>query len=476
MDEDLFLEALAAADASLQEWSPAARAAALVSRRKHHGGAWGKNLTSGSGRPGAPVATLPSRAVRTRQRREGDTMTPAKRTLQIERLTAKLEDASPAERARLMRTIGRLRAAQLGTRTRVTEAWSPAARAAALASRRKHHGSKWGKHIDPDAGHAMDTTPSPERQRAKPRDVGEKTMGKVVAKVEKTAEKHTKERTPGVKEVYQHIDAAHEESHKTPGPHGTAKLRTPNGEVETHVWHDSGMHETKLPNGDMIKTKGTKGEHAVAVAEKLEALRKQTPRKQRGGRSPHRAIHLRGEEDMWYDIAKARGDMRYLVRHARPGDPIYALEAAVTIASTVLEASFEQHVGTTYRVSKTGKRYRVRPHTRTMPGKVRSDAMLRIQLGKMGGKGSSAQIARDLGTDTASVHQRLTELPAFEHHADGWRVKTEPDKPKGRAPKEVPDYWTHIGDLIKKNNEREAKRAKRAANRATKRPAVAVAA
>lgn len=465
MDEDLFLEALAAADASLQEWSPMARAAALVSRRKHHGGAWGKNLTSGSGRPGAPVATLPSRAVRTRQRREGDTMTPAKRTLQIERLTAKLDGASPAERARLMRTIGRLRAAQLGTRTRVTEAWSPAARAAALASRRKNHGSKWGKHIaDVDAG----ATPS--------RAPGARLEAKSVAKIATRMEKKSAERVPGVKEVYQHIDAAHEESHKTPGPHGKAKLRTPNGEVETHVWHDSGMHETKLPDGNTIKTKGTKGEHAVAVAEKLKDLHKQTPRKQRGGRGPHRGIHLRGEEDMWYDIAKARGDVRYLVRHARPGDPIYALESAVTIASTILEASFEQHVGTTYRVSKTGKRYRVRPHTRTMPGKVRSDAMLRTQLEKMGGKGSSAQIARELGTDTASVHQRLTELPAFKHHADGWRVKTAPDKPKGRAPKEVPDYWTHIGDLIKKNNEREAKRAKRAASRATKRPAVAVAA
>lgn len=115
-DRELLTEALAVAHATLTEWSPASRAKALVSRRKSHGGMWGRNLAHAS--PPDADMRIPSRATRTKQRTFGGT-SPAQRAYQIDKLTARLRDASPEERQRLLDAIARLRSAQLGVRSRV---------------------------------------------------------------------------------------------------------------------------------------------------------------------------------------------------------------------------------------------------------------------------------------------------------------------------------------------------------------------
>ena len=65
-ERELLYEALGVADAHLREaWSPAARAAALIARRKKHGGMWGRNLARalGGGKTTSPSTAQVSQAL-----------------------------------------------------------------------------------------------------------------------------------------------------------------------------------------------------------------------------------------------------------------------------------------------------------------------------------------------------------------------------------------------------------------------------
>lgn len=337
----------------------------------------------------------------------------------------------------------------------MAEAWSPEARAAALASRKAHHGGKWGKAL---RGHGIGSGEGP---------------GRLEQRIGQRFERQKTTHLPNVRAVYKHVEEADDDIDKTPGPNGHARMKTPHGDLHTTIRGKNIV--TKLPDGDEVATVGHIGGHAKAVTERLKAKNRALPKHERA-RNPKQAARLRTESYMWADIVGAG-------RH--PGD--HLLAAALDIAHDVMGSAefreaFEQHTllewspearaaalasRKAHHGGKWGKNLdapgSAKPAAARKPGKVRMDGMLRRQITAMGGKGTAVGIARALGLPPGDVQEHLQALPAFENRNGIWRVKA-PSKPKGPAPEPVPDYWGHIAQLAHQAAANRARQPVRAAH------------